>query len=99
MQVSTLRVLAELKDPHSRFGPYIRTWPKPDELMCACNLPRELVPLLKSEYWVRRRRQRDVDAAAAGLARRLCSAGWSVALGFHSSVHTAHRSGVCPAAG
>ncbi|PNH09942.1 hypothetical protein TSOC_003417 [Tetrabaena socialis] len=49
--VPTLTVLRELKDPHSRFKPYVDMWPKPDGLLNSCNLPEKYIGMWKSAHW------------------------------------------------
>ena len=48
-----MTVLRELKDPHSRFKPYIDIFPSPSEVLNSCNMDRKYIPMWKSEYWVR----------------------------------------------
>ncbi|KXZ55874.1 hypothetical protein GPECTOR_2g1425 [Gonium pectorale] len=51
MQVSVLTVLKELKDPHSRFKPYVDSWPKPGEVVHTCNFDPKYAPMFKSPHW------------------------------------------------
>lgn len=49
--VPTMTVLRELKDPHSRFKPYVDVFPSPSEVLNSCNMDRKYIPMWKSEYW------------------------------------------------
>ncbi|GFR46874.1 hypothetical protein Agub_g8515 [Astrephomene gubernaculifera] len=49
--VPTLTVLREWKDPHSRFKPYIDTWPGPDAVLNSCNMAAKYAPMWKNEHW------------------------------------------------
>ncbi|KAL6760603.1 hypothetical protein V8C86DRAFT_2551578 [Haematococcus lacustris] len=54
IMTGTLLVLRELFDPHSRFKPYIKTWPSRTQVLNQCNMPHEYFPLLDSPELVRR---------------------------------------------
>ncbi|EFJ50972.1 hypothetical protein VOLCADRAFT_103616 [Volvox carteri f. nagariensis] len=62
--VPTLTVLRELKDPHSRFKPYVDMWPKPDELVNSCNMDLKYAPMWKSAYWEKNMRDWDLHLRA-----------------------------------
>ncbi|KXZ55869.1 hypothetical protein GPECTOR_2g1420 [Gonium pectorale] len=49
--VPTLITLRELKNPYSRFKPYVAIWPRPDEVINSCNFPTEYIGMLKMPYW------------------------------------------------
>ncbi len=43
-------VLAELKNPHSRFKPYMDVLPAPDELLCLCNIPEAYADMIPGDW-------------------------------------------------
>ncbi len=45
-------ILAELKNPHSRFKPYMDIMPAPNEVLCLCNLPEAYEPMIPRGHWV-----------------------------------------------
>ncbi len=45
-------ILAELKNPHSRFKPYMDIMPAPNEVLCLCNLQEEYAAMLPQGHWV-----------------------------------------------
>ena len=45
-------LLAELRNPHSRFKPYLDVLPAADELLCLCNIPEAYVGMIPEGYWV-----------------------------------------------
>eukprot|EP00195_Chlamydomonas_chlamydogama_P006162 CAMPEP_0202890664 /NCGR_PEP_ID=MMETSP1392-20130828/995_1 /ASSEMBLY_ACC=CAM_ASM_000868 /TAXON_ID=225041 /ORGANISM="Chlamydomonas chlamydogama, Strain SAG 11-48b" /LENGTH=357 /DNA_ID=CAMNT_0049574279 /DNA_START=49 /DNA_END=1122 /DNA_ORIENTATION=+ len=46
-----MTLLREMHTPCTRFKPYLDIMPKKGEIINACNLPYEYLPLLQSSYW------------------------------------------------
>eukprot|EP00798_Chlamydomonas_sp_ICE-L_P027185 gene27185-2426_t len=46
------RLLAELRNPHSRFKAYLDTMPASDEVPSLCNFPEEYAEMMPSTYWI-----------------------------------------------
>lgn len=51
LAVSTLTVLRELKDPHTRFAPYLDVFDK--GVLNWCNMAPKYFPMWKADYWER----------------------------------------------